>query len=44
MNSVLKSCGSYVKRLGIPDHVKPSQLTKMLQHCSNLVELSIPTS
>ena len=44
VNSVLKSCGSYVKRLGIPDHVKPSQLKKMLQHCSNLVELSIPTS
>jgi len=42
VKSVLKSCGQYIKRLSFPDHVAPSKLTVMLQHCSNLVELSIP--
>ena len=43
VKSVLKSCGKYVKRLSFPDRVAPTQL-KILRHCNNLVELSIPTS
>jgi len=37
--------GHYVKRLSFPDHVPtPLKLSVMLQYCTNLVELSIPTS
>ena len=44
VKSVLKSCGQHVKRLCFPGHVMPpKQLMAVLQHCSNLVELCIPT-
>jgi len=44
VKSVLKSCGRYIVQLSFPDHVVPSKLTALLLHCSNLVQLSIPTS
>jgi len=44
VKSVLKSCGQYMMKLSFPDHVMPSKLTYLLLHCSNLVQLSIPTS
>ena len=43
VKSVLKSCGKYVRQLSFPDHVESTQL-RILRHCNNLVELSIPTS
>jgi len=44
VKNVLKSCGQHVKRMSFPDHVMPSKLTTLLQHCINLIELSIPSS
>jgi len=44
VKSVLKLYGQNVKRLSFPDHVPtPCKLTRLLQNCSNLVELCIPT-
>ena len=44
VKSLLKSCGQFIKRCSFHDHVMPSKLTAMLQYCSNVVELSLPTS
>ena len=33
--NVLKACGDYIKRLVFPDHVMPSTLIEMLNHCKN---------
>jgi len=40
--SVLKRCGEYIKRMFFPDHVTPSILIKMLNHCNNVTELRLP--
>ena len=42
VNNVLKVCGQHVKRLFFPHHVIPSKLIKMLEHCSNVIELRLP--
>jgi len=44
VSSVLKVCGQYVKHLSFPHHVTPSKLVKMLDYCSNIIELSLPTT
>ena len=38
----LKSCGRFIKRFVLPDHVTPPTLFKMLEHCSNVTDLSLP--
>ena len=40
VNSLLRSCGEYIKRLSFPDHV-PSSLLKMLPYCINVVHLNL---
>jgi len=44
MKNFMKSCGPLIKRCCFLDHVVYSSLTTMLQYCSNVVELSLPTS
>ena len=43
MMNVLKACGSYVKRLAIPEHVTATpMLFQMLSHCNKVVKLNLP--
>ena len=42
--NVLKVCGQHVKRLSFPHHVTLSKLLTMLAYCSNVIELSLPTT
>ena len=44
LQSVLKSCGEHVQLLSFPDHVPPSKLIKLLDHCRNVIQLDIPTT
>ena len=44
VKSLLKSSGRYVKRLSFPYCVPLAKLKAVLQHCNNIVELSIPNS
>ena len=44
VNNVLKMCGSHLKRLSFPHHMTSSKLTNMLEYCSNVIELSLPTT
>ena len=44
VKSLLKSSGRYVKRLFFPNCVPLANLKAVLQHCNNIVELSIPNS
>jgi len=45
VNNVLKMCGVYVQFLSFPHrHVTPLKLVKMLGYCSNVIELSLPTT
>ena len=44
VNNVLKVCGQYVKLLCFPHHVMPLCLIKMLEYCSNVIELSLPAT
>ena len=45
VNNVLKVCGEYVQHLSFSHrHVTPSKLVKMLEYCSNVIELNLPTT
>jgi len=44
VDSVLKVCGVAIKKLYFPDHVTPSTLLKLMKYCSNVINLSIPTT
>jgi len=45
VSNVLKLCGRHIRKLSFPNHmIHIFRLTAMLHHCSNLVELGIPTS
>jgi len=45
VNNVLKVCGEHVQHLSFSHrHVTPSKLVKMLGHCSNVIELNLPTT
>ena len=44
VSNVLKWCGEHVKLLSFPDHVTPSSLVKLLNYCSNVMMLKIPTT
>ena len=45
VKNLLKLLGGHIERLIFPDHVIiPSKLVPMLQHCTNVIELSVPTS
>ena len=44
MNNVLKVCGRHVKRLSFSNHVTFSKLVRMLDYCSNVMELSLSTT
>ena len=44
LQSVLQSCGEHVQLLSFPDHVPPSKLMKLLDHCRNVIQLDIPTT
>ena len=44
VNNVLKVCGQHVKRLFFPNHMTFSKLMKILEYCSNVMELSLPTT
>jgi len=41
--NVLKTFGDNINRLVFPDHVTPSKLMKMISHCSNVTQLSLPS-
>ena len=40
--NVLNTCGDYIKLLAFPDHVPPTSLIEMLNHCNNVTQLSLP--
>jgi len=42
VTSVLKDCGEYIKRCTFPNHVPQCKLLKLVSHCSNVVQLSLP--
>ena len=44
MNNALKVCGQHASRLCFPHHVTPPKLVKILDYCSNVIELSLPTT
>jgi len=45
VNRILKVCGRYVKYLSFPHHhATPSKLVQLLEHCSNVTELYLPTT
>ena len=44
VGNVLKWCGEHVKLLSFPDHVTPSSLVNLLNYCSNVMVLNIPTT
>jgi len=45
VNRMLKVCGRYVKHLSFPHrHGTPSKLVQLLEYCSNVTELYLPTT
>jgi len=42
INSLLKVCGKYVRKMAFPDHVPSSKLVEMLKYCSIVTHLSLP--
>ena len=44
MNGALKHCGQHIRRFFFPTHVIPSKLPRILEHCSNVIQLSLPTT
>ena len=44
MNDALKHCGQYIRRFFFPTHVTPSKLPRMFEYCSNVIQLSLPTT
>ena len=43
INNVLKSCGAHIKKLSFPHLVVCSAVQSLIQHCTNLVYLSLPS-
>ena len=43
VTNVLKACGEHIMRLAFPHHVMP-YLVNLAPYCSNVVELSLPTT
>ena len=44
VKEVLKVCGQHIKVLSFPNSRVPSTLVEMLQHCSNVQHLSLPST
>ena len=44
MWEVLKVCGQHIKVLSLPNSRVPSALIEMLQYCSNVQHLSLPST
>jgi len=43
LNSILKSCGGWIKQFYFPSHMAPSKLARMLQRCKNITCLNMGT-
>ena len=39
--NLLKACGPHIAKLSFPNHVMPSKLVKLLQHCGDVRHLSL---
>ena len=42
IRSVLRTCAKQATCLSIPDHVTPSKLVSMIQHCAKVIHLTLP--